>query len=138
MRAAWSGKNHWIEEHLASWPALTLDEIRRELKIDPADSQGAVIAKAEDRAREYLRKGESFVFNATNLSRQLRSQWIGLFESYHARIRIVYVEVPFAKLYEQNRQRKAQVPAKVIERLLERWEVPDRTEAHQVEWVVQD
>ena len=39
-------------------------------------------------------------------------------------------------LFPQNRQRATPVPEGVIERLLERWEVPDRTEAHQVDWVV--
>jgi tRNA uridine 5-carbamoylmethylation protein Kti12 len=36
----------------------------------------------------------------------------------------------------QNRQRRRKVPESVIERLLDRWEVPDRTEAHQVDWIV--
>jgi tRNA uridine 5-carbamoylmethylation protein Kti12 len=44
--------------------------------------------------------------------------------------------VPEQRLYEQNRQRPDRVPKAVIERLLDRWEVPDRTEAHQVDWAV--
>jgi len=46
------------------------------------------------------------------------------------------VEVSKARLFEQNLQRTARVPRQVIERLLDRWEVPDVTEAHQVDWVV--
>jgi tRNA uridine 5-carbamoylmethylation protein Kti12 len=41
--------------------------------------------------------------------------------------------VPADVLLVQNRQRPVRVPETVIERLLERWEVPDRTEAHTVE-----
>jgi hypothetical protein len=32
--------------------------------------------------------------------------------------------------------RKKRVPEQVIERLLDRWEVPDRTEGHQVDWIL--
>jgi predicted kinase len=76
------------------------------------------------------------VWNATNLSRQLRSQCINLFADYNARVRIVYVEVPEERLLHQNRQRPAPVPLAVLNRLLDRWEMPDRIEAHGVEWVV--
>jgi tRNA uridine 5-carbamoylmethylation protein Kti12 len=40
--------------------------------------------------------------------------------------------VPAERLFPQNRQRPAPVPQSVLERMLERWEVPDLTEAHQV------
>jgi tRNA uridine 5-carbamoylmethylation protein Kti12 len=48
----------------------------------------------------------------------------------------VYVETTPDRLFAQNRQRRRRVPEKVIERLLGRWEVPDRTEAHRVEYVL--
>ncbi len=51
------------------------------------------------------------------------------------RIRIVYVEAPEDRLLRQNRQRQAPVPQAVLERLLERWEVPDLTEAQRVDWI---
>jgi tRNA uridine 5-carbamoylmethylation protein Kti12 len=50
-------------------------------------------------------------------------------------VRLVHVEAPWPALLRQNRARPRPVPEPVIERLLERWEVPDPTEAHQVEWV---
>ncbi len=36
----------------------------------------------------------------------------------------------------QNRARKAVVPDRAIDAMLEHWEVPDRTEAHEVTYVV--
>jgi predicted kinase len=133
-----AGKNHWIAHHLPDWPVVALDDIRRELDVDPRESQGEVLNAARAQAREYLRQGRSFVWNATNLSRQVRGNWLGLFADYRARVRIVYLEVPEAVLLRQNRQRAHAVPAAVIERLLDRWEVPDLTEAHQVEYVVRE
>ncbi len=132
-----AGKDTWVRTHLPTWPVVSLDAVREELAIDPADDQGRVVNRARDQARDHLRNGRSFVWNATNLSRQLRGQCIQLLADYHARIRIVYLEPPEERLWVQNRQRQACVPQAVLERLLDRWEVPDRTEAHGVEWVVE-
>src|SRR5262249_25664993 len=115
----------------------SLDAVRGELDVDPADEQGRVIQRARDQAREYLREGRSFVWNATNLSRALRGQCLGLLADYQARIRIVYGEAPEERLLRQNDGRETPVPRAVLERLLDRWEVPDRTEAHRVDWVVE-
>ncbi len=132
-----AGKDHHVHTHFADWAVISLDELRAEMDVSPDESQGAVINEARDRARRLLRQGRSFVWNATNLSRQLRVQVLSLFLSYQAHIRIVYLEAPAEVLFAQNRQRVCRVPEFVIERLLDRWEVPDRTEAHRVEWMVQ-
>jgi predicted kinase len=130
------GKNHWVAQHLPDWPVIALDDLRRELDIEPTEAQGTVLNHARDLARDYLRQGRSFVWNATNVSRQVRGQALGLFADYKARVRIVYLEVPEAVLWRQNKLRAQPVPEAVIERLLDRWEVPDLTEAHRVEYVV--
>jgi predicted kinase len=131
-----SGKDHHIRTHLSDWAVISLDELRDELDVSPDESQGSVVNAARDRARDLLRQGRSFVWNATNVSRQLRGQVLSLFLDYRAHVRIVYLEVPAAVLFAQNQQRQRRVPQTVMERMLDRWEVPDRTEAHQVEWLV--
>jgi predicted kinase len=133
-----SGKDHHLRTHLGDWPGISLDELREEMDVDPDDTQGKVISAARERAREWLRQGQSFVWNATNLSRQLRRLPLELFAAYQARLRIVYLEVPPEVLFEQNQKRRAVVPARVIERMLDRWEVPDLTEAHAVEYWIRD
>ncbi|HZS43588.1 MAG TPA: AAA family ATPase [Blastocatellia bacterium] len=130
-----AGKDYWIAENLPDWPVISLDDLREELDIDPAESQGRVVAEARERAREFLRRNQSFIWNATNISRRIRQQCIDLFAAYNARVRIVYVDVPEETLFRQNRERNNPVPADVIRRLLDRWEVPDLTEAHKVEWI---
>ena len=67
---------------------------------------------------------------------EVRSRCLGLLADYRARIRLVYLEVSPADLLRQNREREHAVPEPVIEKLLSRWEVPDLTEAHRVDWVV--
>ena len=65
----------------------------------------------------------------------LRGEWIDLFAAYGARVRIVYVEVPRARLRDAEPRAAPPVPGAVIERMLDRWEVPDLTEAHQVQFL---
>lgn len=130
-----AGKDFWVAENLAGWPVISLDALRREMKVSPTDNQGPVVSRAREAARVYLRRRLSFVWNATNVSRQMRELSINLFAAYNARVRIVYVEAPEERLYAQNRERDDAVPAEVIRKLTARWEVPDMTEAHRVEWV---
>jgi predicted kinase len=131
-----AGKDHTIREHFADWAIISLDELRAELDILPGENQGDVLNAAREQARAYLRAGTSFVWNATNLARQLRTQSLELFLRYGARVRIVYVEAPAEVLFRQNRAREAVVPERVMDRFRDRWEVPDATEAHSVEFQV--
>ncbi len=64
-----------------------------------------------------------------------RERQFDLVAAYNARVRIVYLETSPDRLYEQNRRRDEAVPNAVINRLLDQWEVPDLTEAHEVDCV---
>jgi predicted kinase len=131
-----AGKDYWIRRYLPNEVVVGLDALRAELRVPPSDPNGEVLNKARELAMEHLRQARSFVWNAANLSRHVRSECVRLFAELGAKVRIVYVEVPPDRLFAQNRMRRRKVPESVIERLLDRWEVPDRTEAHQVDWVV--
>lgn len=129
-----AGKDTYIHRHYRRLPVISLDGIRQEMKISPADKSGngTVIQAAKERARVYLREKKSFLWNATNITRQMREQVISLFTTYQATVTIVYVEVPAAKLLQQNREREAVVPLAAMERLISKLEVPSLTEAHEV------
>ena len=129
-----AGKDAWIARHASGIPVISLDAIRETQQEESTGSQGRVIQAARKQAREYLRAGKDFIWNATNLSREIRSQLIDLFASYRAHIRIVYVETSIEVLFRQNKSRPASVPASAIERMLYRWEVPSPIEAQVVEW----
>ncbi|MDZ7960432.1 MAG: AAA family ATPase [Aulosira sp. DedQUE10] len=139
-----SGKDTWIQENLPDWQVISLDKLRQQMGIDPEDDQGAVGNAAKALAKEYMRDGQSFVWNATNLSHQLRGMLIRLFANYQGNIRIVYLETPWEELLRRNRvprrgclrHRIAIVPEKVLSRLKHRLDVPNITEAHVVDWVV--
>ncbi|WNV83596.1 AAA family ATPase [Umezawaea sp. Da 62-37] len=129
------GKDHWIAEHRAGWPVVSLDAVRAQRGIGPGGDQRAVVAAAFDLARAHLRAGERFVWNATNVSRRLRERCVGLAADYRARVTLVGLEAPPDVLRARNRSRAEPVPAAVVERLIAQWEAPDPTEAHHVQWV---
>jgi predicted kinase len=131
-----AGKDRWLRERMPDLPVVSLDALRAAMGVDPEDPQGGVVRAARERARDHLRRGEPFAWNGTNVSRRAREACVGLCADYRARVRVVYVEAPEARLRAQNRARPAPVPDPVIDRLLDRWEVPDPTEAHHVEWWV--
>lgn len=129
------GKDHWIARNRPGWPVVSLDAVRSRLRIAPDGDQRAVVAAAFEEARTLLRAGERFVWNATNISRQLRDRCIGLAADYRARITLVGLEAPRSVIHARNRARPEPVPAAVVERLASRWEAVDPTEAHVVERV---
>jgi len=127
-----AGKDTWVSKHKPEHPVVSLDLIRDELGLSATDNQGLVIQAAHERAREYLRAGEDFVWNATNVTRLNRSKVLRLLRDYGAKIEIVYVEVSPDQLRRQNRERPDAVPDAVIDHLLRKLEPPELWEAHLV------
>lgn len=70
--------------------------------------------------------------NATNITKQVRSQLISLFYRYHAKVTLVYIEVPYHQWQKQNNARVEAVPSKVLDRMLGKLEILTPDEAHYV------
>ncbi len=128
------GKDYFIQSLGKDIPVVSLDDIRRKNKISPTDKQanGWVVQTAREEARKRLRKGEDFVWNATNITRQMRMQLIDLFVGYGARVKIVYIEKPYNVWRTQNRNREFPLPENVLDRMLAKLEVPQVWEADEV------
>lgn len=86
-------------------------------------------------AKEYLRRHQPFVWNATNISQTMRQQLVALFESYKARVHIVYLEADWRTLLERNNAREEAVPQSAIETMLGKLELPEVHEATHVDWI---
>lgn len=130
-----TGKDTWIARNLPDLPMISLDDIRRANKISPTANQGLVANLAREQAKEYLRNHQPFVWNATNITAQMRESLISLFETYHARVRIVYLETGWQTLQERNQGREHAVPRGAIEDMLGKLTPPEACEAACVEWV---
>lgn len=134
-----SGKDRFINDYLSHLPMVSLDEIRKEKNISPNDNQGVVANIAREQAKEYLRSHTPFVWNATNLTEQMRESVVGMCETYKARVRINYIEASsWEQLLSQNRDRKEIVPQNVIENMLKKLVPPYVNEAEIVEWWVRN
>ena len=129
-----TGKDTWIQAHCPGFPVVSLDGLRLEMEVEPTENQGRVVQAARERAKALLRERRPFIWNATSLT-GLRAQQIGLFEDYHARVRVVYLETEWAENLRRNANRPDAVPEDVIDRMLARLEPPERFEAQAVEWV---
>lgn len=131
-----AGKDTFIKKHYPDWPIISLDKMRSERGIAPTDKtgNGQVIQEAKEQARIYLRRQESFIWNATNTTSQMRMQLIDLFTTYKAKVKIIYIEVSHQHLHRQNKNRDAMVPAVVLDRLVYKLEVPALWEAHEVSY----
>ncbi len=131
-----TGKDYWIQQNYPELPMVSLDELRSELGVAPTDNQGEVVAAAHSLARKYLRQQTAFVWNATNVISTQRRGLVELFADYGARVRIVYLEVPIERALQQNKDRQQVVPGMVIDRFRRRMEIPNCTEAHYLDWIV--
>ena len=130
-----TGKDTWIRENAPELPMISLDEIRKEFAVGPTDPQGSVVQAAHERAKEYLRKKQPFVWNATSLTKETRQTQVSLFERYGARVRIVYLETDWNTRTARNRGRLGEVPESAVERMLEKTVPPTPEEAQIVDWV---
>ena len=129
-----TGKDTWIQRHLPETPVISLDAIRKARKIAPTVEQGRVANIAREQAKQLLRARQPFIWNATDITSQMRESLVSLFETYHARVRIVYLETAWNTLLERNASREDAVPVAVIHDMLTKLTPPEAYEATYVEW----
>lgn len=128
------GKDHFIRRHYKDYPVISLDDIRRKHKLSPLDKSatGWVVQQAKEQARQYLRTQQPFVWNATNITKQMRGQLVELFTTYKACVKIIYIETSYQQWMQQNKKREYSLPQTVLNKMLHKLEVPLMWEAHEV------
>ena len=130
---AGSGKDSFHEKHFSRYPSVSLDNIRKELKIKPTDKdgQGKVSQLAYERAKEFCRKKQSFVWNSTNLTSDLRSKLIRTLGVYNPKFKIKYIETTMENIFSRRHE---EIPPSVLERMIRQLDMPQLTEVHEVEY----
>ncbi|WP_421796818.1 AAA family ATPase [Haliscomenobacter sp.] len=131
---AGSGKDTFYAKNYAHLPVVSLDEIRRELKIRPddRDGQGKVAQVAYERAKEFCRRKKSFVWNSTNLTSELRARLHNALRVYNPRFKIVYLETSQENIFSR---RKEDIKSSVLTRMIGQLDMPLVGEGHEVRWV---
>lgn len=130
-----TGKDYWISRHCKDMPIISLDEIRNRYKLSYEGSQGYVASLGKEEAKTYLRRHQPFVWNATNLTVDIRRQLIDLFESYGASVRLVYLETDLETQSRRNAGREDKVPEKTLDAFLRKLSVPEIHEARCIQWL---
>ncbi len=131
---AGSGKDGIQQKHFKDYPSVSLDAIRAANKIKPTDKdgQGKVVQIAYEQAREFCRKKQSFVWNSTNLTLDLRSKLIRTLSVYNPYFKIYYVETPIEKVFSR---RRSDIPVAILERMIQQLDMPLSTEVHEVKYL---
>lgn len=130
-----AGKDSWIAAHRPGVPVVSLDALRKAHRLPSTGPQGPLFSIAKEALQGHLRAGEDVVFNATNLTRDMRAKWLGLFHAYGAFSEAVWLEPSPAEQRRRNRDRAASVPEAVLDALEAKIEPPSLLEAHAVRWV---
>ena len=129
---AGSGKDTYCASF--NLPTVSLDDIRTKLKIKPDDKsgQGKVIQEAYAQAKMYAGKKQSFVWNSTNLTQELRSKLINLLTPYNSKFKIIYIET---SRKEVMKHRSESIPKSVLEKMYRILDMPLSEEAHEVLYI---
>lgn len=127
-----SGKDTWVAEHRKGLPVVSFDDARQELGLRHGENDGKAAHYAIDKAKELLRRRVPFVWNATNVNKQLREKALNLLYAYAAQVEIVYLEQARSELLKRNDGRSSSLPNKVLESMVWKWEPPLETESHSI------
>ncbi|QHJ85022.1 MAG: hypothetical protein [Bacteriophage sp.] len=104
------------------------DDIRQELftdvdSVEPEQNQ-KVFKLLHERVKEDLRKGQSTIYDATNISWKRRKAFLDEIKSIDC-VKLCYVVLaPYAICLENNKMRKRHVPESVIENMYKNWYTP--------------
>jgi len=129
-----SGKDGFLKKNLKNIPQIHLDAIREELDIKPTEDQGKIIQLSRERSKEFCRKQQSFIWNATNITAQVRSTLINIWLPYKPKIHIIYIHKNINKILEDNAKREEMsvLPSKKINDMFRRLELPDLNTCHEL------
>lgn len=133
-----SGKNTWVEANRKGLPVVSFDDAREELGLRHGKAEGVVAHHAVEKAKDLLRSKAPFVWNATHLSQSMRDKSLDLLFAYGAEVELVYLERPRQELLRRNTRRDTSLTNKALESMVHKWELPLPTEAHCVEYAVED
>ena len=129
------GKDYYIN-NLFDLPSIGTDKIRKEMNVVFDKKEGEIQQELKERCKIFMRKGENFIFNGTNLIKNNRMKWIRLFRDYKYEVEIHYLEKETSTVLKQNYNRKDVVPEKAIFEKIKVLDVPTLTECHTIKYNV--
>ena len=127
-----SGKDTYVKQHYPHLEVVSFDDAKASLGIKHGENAGRAVHMVIDRAKELLASHQSFVWNATHISPDMRKKTLDLLYQYHAEVELVYLEQPYSVLMQRNQNRDTTLSNKNLEEMFFKWDVPLPYEAHHV------
>lgn len=104
---------------------VSSDEIRSRMGDINDQSQNAkVFEEVERQLKDYIERGRSVIFDATNISYKKRRDWLNRFNKYNIYKIAVLVATPYEECIARNARRKRIVPEEVIKRMYNNFYIP--------------
>lgn len=124
-----SGKDTYVKD--MDRPVISLDNIRQALKVSHGDKkgQGRVVQYALEQAKKFSASQQSFIWNSTNLSADIRAKLIRKLSVYKPAVKIVYVETSLENIYAR---RKEIIPRHKLDKMIHLLDMPQWTEVHEL------
>ena len=133
-----SGKDTWISKYGEGKEVLSYDDMKKSLGLKQSSNYGLAVQKVKERAKELLRNGEPFIWNATHLSPLMRDKNLNLIRQYLGQVggtvRIVCFENDIDTLISRNSQRDTSLKDNKILQMAYGWEVPSPELGHELLW----
>ena len=135
-----SGKDTFIKNNMPDLPMVSIDALRRERKVKRGDTkaEGHVYQDIKEMCKVHMRVKQDFVFNATNITKDMRGKAIKEFEEYGAKVEVIYIEVPYKVLLSQNNSRDYKVPEDAVNNMIGALDIPDLTECYNVQYYIKE
>lgn len=108
-----SGKSTIAKINYPSYYLISLDEIENHSR----EIEEALI-------EENLAKGNSIVIANTNLTREIRTRYVGIAKKYNAYLVAVYLDIPIEQILKLNLNREKPVPDATIFKMKKELELP--------------
>jgi len=133
-------RNTWISNN-PNWKYISTDELRA--KLGTGEEDQSVSKQAFEEARKllslYLSQNINVVVDATNMHKKARKQFLDIANSHNSLKKAVVFECSREVLLERNVARGnsggRNVPAFVIDRMLDNYEIPTNLEFNEIEFV---
>lgn len=124
-----AGKDTFMEQ--LDLPVVSLDAIRAAQGARHHDpkAQGMVIQTAYEQAKKYAAAQQSFVWNSTNLTRNIRFKLIATLSVYNPRFKMIYVECSEKEFWAR---RQHLIPKKKLQKMWGSLEMPAPYEVHEL------
>ena len=119
-------------------PVISLDAIREEMGLEPGEFTGQFLQESAERCRVLMRKKTPFVFDACNVDKRTRQKWINFFWEYRGITHIHHLFKPYKQLLIDNKSRAVYPPERVIENMINKFQLPDPFEAPKVTYHYHD